>query len=291
MSTYKITIWGLENHLNHYNDSLFNSMVLPNGIDRELAKNRIMAKSGEFGLLFSEPTFLKAQIGIWSKTYYRTFEKWINAVNLDYNPIWNVDGTEEWTDERVETLRARGNTGRNTSEDTSSSSETSGTNTDRTSNTENSTHSEDNIRNGSNGNTRTISGDSTSELTKAAFNSDDYDSYEKTANDENSRIVDSGTNSTTDDINITDNKTGSGSSTATFSSEADNTGTLTRSENETRTNDEDNKITNKRIGRKTGNIGVTMTQTMLDAEYKTALFSVYDHIADLFIQEFCIQIY
>ena len=266
-------------------------MVLPNGIDRELAKNRIMAKSGEFGLLFSEPTFLKAQIGIWSKTYYRTFEKWINAVNLDYNPIWNVDGTEEWTDERVETLRARGNTGRNTSEDTSSSSETSGTNTDRTSNTENSTHSEDNIRNGSNGNTRTISGDSTSELTKAAFNSDDYDSYEKTANDENSRIVDSGTNSTTDDINITDNKTGSGSSTATFSSEADNTGTLTRSENETRTNDEDNKITNKRIGRKTGNIGVTMTQTMLDAEYKTALFSVYDHIADLFIQEFCIQIY
>ena len=40
-----------------------------------------------------------------------------------------------------------------------------------------------------------------------------------------------------------------------------------------------------------GNIGVTTSQQMLEAEYEVARFNIYEQIADLFIKEFCICIY
>ncbi len=40
-----------------------------------------------------------------------------------------------------------------------------------------------------------------------------------------------------------------------------------------------------------GNIGVTTTQQMLEAEYKIAGWNIYEAIKDLFMQEFCVMIY
>lgn len=40
-----------------------------------------------------------------------------------------------------------------------------------------------------------------------------------------------------------------------------------------------------------GNIGVTTSQQMLEAEYNIAKWNIYDQIKDLFMQEFCIMIY
>lgn len=40
-----------------------------------------------------------------------------------------------------------------------------------------------------------------------------------------------------------------------------------------------------------GNIGVTTSQQMLEAEYEVARFNVYEQIAKLFIKEFCICVY
>lgn len=40
-----------------------------------------------------------------------------------------------------------------------------------------------------------------------------------------------------------------------------------------------------------GNIGVTTSQQMLEAEYEVARFNIYEQIADLFIKEFCICVY
>ena len=46
-----------------------------------------------------------------------------------------------------------------------------------------------------------------------------------------------------------------------------------------------------RNGHTYGNIGVTTSQQMLEAEYKIAAWNIYEHIKDLFMQEFCIMIY
>ena len=48
---------------------------------------------------------------------------------------------------------------------------------------------------------------------------------------------------------------------------------------------------NKRTGRAYGNIGVTTSQQMLEQELKVALFNMYDHIADVFLQEYVIPVY
>lgn len=40
-----------------------------------------------------------------------------------------------------------------------------------------------------------------------------------------------------------------------------------------------------------GNIGVTSSQELLEAELSVARFNLYDQIADLFIKEFCICVY
>ena len=40
-----------------------------------------------------------------------------------------------------------------------------------------------------------------------------------------------------------------------------------------------------------GNIGVTTSQMMLQSELDIARWNLYEHIADLFCQEFCIMVY
>ena len=47
----------------------------------------------------------------------------------------------------------------------------------------------------------------------------------------------------------------------------------------------------KRRAHMYGNIGVTTSQQMLEAEYDVAKWNIYEHIKDLFMQDFCIMIY
>lgn len=49
--------------------------------------------------------------------------------------------------------------------------------------------------------------------------------------------------------------------------------------------------TYKRKAHMYGNIGVTTTQQMLEAEYKISGWNIYNAIKDLFMQDFCIMIY
>lgn len=58
----------------------------------------------------------------------------------------------------------------------------------------------------------------------------------------------------------------------------------------TRTSDEGSG-TNERKGRAFGNIGVTTTQQMLQAEREIALFTIYDAICTSFKKRFCIMVW
>ena len=46
-----------------------------------------------------------------------------------------------------------------------------------------------------------------------------------------------------------------------------------------------------RTGRAHGNIGVTTSQQMLQAEWDVAKLNIYEEAADLFLNEFCIYVY
>lgn len=97
MSQAKITLIGMEKFLNP-DHSVFESMILPDGIDRETLIGSIFLRCNEFELLYSDPEFMTDAVNIWSRKNYRTFEKWVKALNIEYEPLYNYDRTEEYTD-------------------------------------------------------------------------------------------------------------------------------------------------------------------------------------------------
>ena len=50
----------------------------------------------EFEVLYANPQYMQSMIGIWSNKWYHTFERWIKALDIDYDPLENYDRREEW---------------------------------------------------------------------------------------------------------------------------------------------------------------------------------------------------
>ena len=100
MSLAKLTMISFNKYLNQmYNQTLFDLMHLPAGIDKETLVDNIILQGGEFEVLYADPVFMREAIGTWSKKCYNTFLKWITAQNIEYNPHENYDRIEDWTDQ------------------------------------------------------------------------------------------------------------------------------------------------------------------------------------------------
>lgn len=98
MSIMKITILGLEIALKPEGKSVFDLMKLPEGIDKDTLTDNIALEGGDFEVLYADPYMFRAAVGTWSSKHYRTFEKWVAALNLEYNPLENYDRQEDYTD-------------------------------------------------------------------------------------------------------------------------------------------------------------------------------------------------
>lgn len=94
MATAKITLIGMYN----FDNTLFDTLELPAEIDRDEFINNLLMSAGEFEVLYSDYDFLKFSIGVWSKKWYRTFEKWLEGLKAEWNPIENYDRYEEIKD-------------------------------------------------------------------------------------------------------------------------------------------------------------------------------------------------
>lgn len=230
MAQYKLTLIGLENYLNPER-SLFDKLTLPDGIDKDTLIGSIVLRCQEFELLYSDPDFLIDAIDIWGRKNYRTFNKWVKALNIEYDPLYNYDRTEEYEDEHDGDFSREGSiesSGSNTRTDNLASSTTPGTTV---------THSE------------------------KAYNDTNFVETSKDA------------------------QTGSISGT--------NTGTVGNEYSDEAGNNESgtDHYKNTHKARLFGNIGVTTSQQMLTSELDVARWNMYEHIADLFANEFCIMVY
>ena len=99
MAQYKITLLGAYQWMHNNNRDLFASMNLPAGIEKEQLINTILMNGAEFEILYADPEFMVDLIGIWSKKWYHTIERWVKLVGIDYEPLENYDRHEEWNDE------------------------------------------------------------------------------------------------------------------------------------------------------------------------------------------------
>lgn len=96
MSQAKLTLIGLYN----YDNTIFDLLNVPEGLTKDTLVNNILLRSSEFEVLYPDPDFMKSAIGDFSNAWQSTFERWVNALALEYNPLENYDRKEDWTDTR-----------------------------------------------------------------------------------------------------------------------------------------------------------------------------------------------
>lgn len=118
----KLTLIGMYN----YDDTLFDQISFPEGVDRDLFVNALLLEKGELPVLYASVTFNKSAFGVWSLKWYHSIERLLKAFTEDYNPLHNFDRNEVYSDKET---RATTNTETGKDETTgSSNSNSSGTN-------------------------------------------------------------------------------------------------------------------------------------------------------------------
>jgi hypothetical protein len=255
----KMTLIGMYN----YDQTLFNGLTFPAGIDKDIAVNEILVRANEFCVLYTDPDFMKIQIGIWGQKHFRTFEKWVYALAQEFNPLHNYDRHEEFEDHSGK---------KSTSKTTADykDARTVDMTADRSPNLR-VTQSE----NGTETNGQMFP--ASDETKVSAYDSSTYQPKEKTTHDIGTvqKDTSNSVNQSTTGSDITNN---SGTDDLTRKGTlADTSGSET--------------VNSSHTAHLYGNIGVTTSTQMLEDYLRVERWNIYENIADIFVDEFCIQIY
>ena len=82
-----LSIIGLYNH----DDTLFDNLVVPDGVDKTNVVDNILMNCAELEVLYSDFTFFKNAIGSWSEKELPFWERVREMETAEYNPIENYD--------------------------------------------------------------------------------------------------------------------------------------------------------------------------------------------------------
>lgn len=80
--------------LYQWDDTIFDNMVLPDGLDSSLAVDSILFECAELEIMYSDPDWMKALIGIWSERELPVWERIFKAISKEYDPLENYNRTE-----------------------------------------------------------------------------------------------------------------------------------------------------------------------------------------------------
>lgn len=247
-----------------YDNTVFEGFDSPSFIDdnqvihtlnRDDVINNILLNCAELEVVYPSFETMKFAIGVWSASNQRTWEKLYKSMYLEYNPIWNVDSNETETETNERDI-SRLHTGSNNETLNLSDAET---------------------RNLTDAETRNLTDAENVNITDTesvqGFNSNSWS--------ESKRNVKTGTDSFTHTGTDTVNHTGTDT--------INHTGTDNVAITNNETVDDDNeRVLNKR---RTGNIGVTATQDLIQKEREIADFSIIEYITKSFKERFCILVY
>lgn len=85
------------NGMYQYEPTLFEGMILPTGYDTEALFAEIMKRCGQLYPYHQIPTILKADIRLWFSRNYLNFDRIMEALTAEYDPIENYNRVESWT--------------------------------------------------------------------------------------------------------------------------------------------------------------------------------------------------
>ena len=96
MSSLTMTLIGLY----QYNNELFDLLTVPEGIDKATLVDNILLRSGSFEVIYPDYDFMKYSIGAWCRKWTPTFNRWVEALAIEYSPLENYDRFEHWIDNK-----------------------------------------------------------------------------------------------------------------------------------------------------------------------------------------------
>ena len=254
-----------------YDPHLFDGLTFPDGIDKDIAVSQILTRSGEFEVLYPNPTFYAQMITFWGKKHYRTFEKWVEGLAEPFNPLYNYDRFEEYVDEKVGTSASHN--------DRSSDLERSRTAAQVASNSSDAST-------GTTGNRQTVNGESVTNSGEAENKVSAFDSATYSPKEKNETSGTQSTNGTQVEGSSVDSTSAGKSDTVTTDTSREGEG-LKISD----VGGESRAEQIKHSAHLYGNIGVTTSAQMLKEFLDIERFNIYEQIADIFIDEFCIMVY
>lgn len=91
-----ISVIGLYN----YDPHIYDSIALPDGVDKDTFVHELLREAGELALVYHDPDLLTALFPSWSRAKNYKWRTLQNTTTLDYNPIENYNRTETWTEKR-----------------------------------------------------------------------------------------------------------------------------------------------------------------------------------------------
>lgn len=98
MSNATLTLLGLYQYGKAAGVDMFDSMSLPEGVEKDIVKSNILKECGMYEVIYPDLELMVNLIDLWSKKWERTFEKWLEVEAIDYEPLDNYDRKEAWSD-------------------------------------------------------------------------------------------------------------------------------------------------------------------------------------------------
>lgn len=244
----------------HWDNTLFNDMQIPAGVDKDLVVSAILEETSDFPVLITDLETLRFSIEQWSRHRVDIWAKMLETTRYEYNPIENYDRTE--TENSKTTHTGSGTVKGDGGEEKVVASDSN----NRTDN-----HTQKRTGNDS----QSHGGNDVQKESVAAFNSAGMTDHTTSRTDYNT------TNRT--DYDITDTYNG------TIGDSGSSTSTRTNKHGETETrNFSDDYTKDIRIH---GNIGVMTTQQMIQQERDIIDYDIIDIIVKEYKKKFCILIY
>lgn len=220
--------------------------------------SNLLFECSELETIYSDPDIMKQAIGIWAMKQEHVWQQMYNTTLYRYNAIWNKDGVIKRTETENRNLQRKESGTDSNSNNEKEIKTNSTTGKDVISNTQ---------KTDSTGNTMLTH-------SVAGYNSETMVSSYTDKNDV------TGSENVKNDGEVSVNKEENGSITRDGSGNSQHQNNVNDSGSITRTYED----------REQGNIGVTMTQQMIEAERKITL-NIYDYIIRDFMQRFCLLVY
>lgn len=78
-----------------FDNSIFDGLETPEGLDRDLLISNIMLKCGLLQPVYGEPLVFKAMVTVWSRSNQWNMQRLVRTAAEAYNPLHNFDRHEE----------------------------------------------------------------------------------------------------------------------------------------------------------------------------------------------------